>query len=170
MSKSEPPPEASESSEQFVRQVFTDLHRAIIEQEPGVINGDIEAVHAMRVAIRRLRVALSNFAVFLPRQDRRRLRDRLENLAEVLGGVRDLDVMIQALKLNRPTRPTGDRPAINSLIRRLQRHRRIKFQLLGKYLQGEEYIEFKHEFSSTEPESETQKNQSSDRMEHGQAA
>ena len=90
-------PRRQESVEQLATQVFTDLHQTIISHESGSLAGDVDSVHDMRVAVRRLRVALSNFAVCVPKEDRKRLRLKLENLAEALGGVRDMDVMIVAL-------------------------------------------------------------------------
>lgn len=164
MKISEAPPKATESIEQFARKVFTEIHQSIVVQEPAALNGDIEAIHDMRVAIRRLRVALSNFEVCLSRQDQRRLRAELENLAEALGKVRDLDVMITALEFKRSTYPAEDHKAINSFIERLQRLRRRQHRRLVNYLQSEHYANFKREFSSAG------QLHMSDQEEHGQAA
>ena len=56
---------------------------------------DPEGVHDMRVASRRLRSALSDFAPYL---DRRIRQKRLKAVAGALGAVRDEDVAIMALK------------------------------------------------------------------------
>jgi CHAD domain-containing protein len=95
-----------------------------------------------------LRVALSNFAVCAPKEDRKRLREQLENLAGALGGVRDLDVMIAALKSQLSNRSGEEKAAISALVRRLRARRRRQFRALVNYLRGEEYAGFKHEFSS----------------------
>ena len=59
--------------------------------------GDIEGVHDMRVATRRLRAVLEIFAVcFPPKKHRRALRD-VKRLADALGERRDPDVMIERL-------------------------------------------------------------------------
>src|SRR5262245_52298464 len=87
-----------ESIEKLAKRIFTDLHQTIILHESGSLDGDVESVHDMRVTVRRLRVALSNFAVCVSKEGRDRLKSRLENLAVALGGVRDLDVMIAAMK------------------------------------------------------------------------
>src|SRR5262245_48082602 len=92
------------SVEQLARQIFTDFHQTIIFHESGSLAGDVESVHDMRVAVRRLRVALSNFAVCAPKEVRKRLRSILENLADALGGVRDLDVMIATMKTSQTPR------------------------------------------------------------------
>ncbi len=153
---------AVDSVNQLAKTVFTDLHRTIVSHEAGADAGEVEAIHSMRVAIRRLRVALGNFAVCLPGEDRKRLRTRLENLANALGGVRDLDVMIAALESNLPIRFDEDRPAISAWMRRLKSRRRGRLRQLTEYLHGDEYAAFKREFST---EAQAQEKQS-----HGQAA
>jgi CHAD domain-containing protein len=141
-------PRRPESVEQLGRQVFTDLHQTIIYHESGSLAGDVESVHDMRVAVRRLRVALSNFAVCVPKEDRKRLRSKLENLADALGGVRDMDVMIVALKTSPTPRPDQEKYAVSALIGRLRARRRSRLRALMKYLGGEEYVGFKRESPS----------------------
>ena len=141
-------PRRSESVEQLARQVFTDLHQTIISHESGSLAGDVASVHDMRVAVRRLRVALSNFTVCVPKEERKRLRLRLEKLADALGGVRDMDVMIAALKTSPTPRPDQEKSAVSALIGRLRARRRSRLQALMKYLGGEEYVGFKRESPS----------------------
>lgn len=140
--------QSSESVEQLARQVFTDLHQTIISHESGSLAGDVNSVHDMRVAVRRLRVALSNFTVCIHKEDRKRLRSRLENLAEALGVVRDMDVMIASLKALPRTRFDQEKSAVSGLISRLRARRRLRLRALMKYLTGEEYAGFKHESTS----------------------
>src|SRR5215468_3962548 len=139
---------SQESVEQLAIRVFTDLHQTITSHESGSLDGDVEAIHDMRVAVRRLRVALSNFAVCVPKEDRKRLRLRSENLALALGNVRDLDVMIAVMKASLPTRSEEEKVAISALIRRLRARRRFRLRALKNYLRGEQYAAFKHKFLS----------------------
>jgi CHAD domain-containing protein len=141
-------PRRPESVEQLARQVFTDLHQTIISHQSGSLAGDVDSVHDMRVAVRRLRVALNNFAVCVPKEDRKRLQLRLENLADALGGVRDMDVMIAALKTSPTPRPDQEKSAVSALIGRLRARRRSRLRALMKYLGGEEYAGFKRESPS----------------------
>jgi len=171
-----------ESVEQLARQVFTDLHQTIIFHESGSLAGNVESVHDMRVAVRRLRVALSNFAVCMSKEDRKRLRSRLENLADALGGVRDMDVMIAALKAPSPTRSDQEKSATSALIGRLRARRRSRLRTLMNYLGGEEYAGFKRESpsdwikmngaygSSESYESHSESPHAFPEEEHGQAA
>jgi CHAD domain-containing protein len=169
---------APESAELFSKRIFIELHQLIISHEAGSLNGDVEAIHDMRVAIRRLRVALNNFAVCLPKEDRKRVRARLEHLADSLGGVRDLDVMIEALKATLQNRSDHEKPAISAMIRRLKNRRRTRLRALVNYLRDEEYANLKREFLSGQDSAETAQ-QSQETLEiqrrmmgkgHGQAA
>ena len=67
------------------------------DKEPGTRLGeDIEELHDMRVATRRLRAALALFSNVLPVRAQT-FREELGWLAAVLGAVRDLDVQIEGL-------------------------------------------------------------------------
>jgi CHAD domain-containing protein len=66
---------------------------AIGANEPGVRRGDPAAVHDMRVATRRLRSTLRTFRPLLDRARTEPLRAELRWLTQLLGDVRDGDVM-----------------------------------------------------------------------------
>ena len=69
-----------------------------LANEPGTrLGDDIEALHDMRVASRRLRTAMAVFGDVLPR-DLLALDDELGWVADALGEVRDLDVLLQWLR------------------------------------------------------------------------
>ena len=59
---------------------------------------DIKGVHAMRVASRRLRSASRDFAPYLRKNRLDGAVEELRELADLLGGVRDLDVEVNALE------------------------------------------------------------------------
>lgn len=59
---------------------------------------DIEGVHAMRVATRRLRSALRDFLPLLKKRPLKKVRKNLKEIADALGAVRDQDVAILALE------------------------------------------------------------------------
>lgn len=59
---------------------------------------DIEGVHGMRVATRRLRSALHDFAPLMKKRLPKSLRKDLKQIADALGAVRDQDVAIVALE------------------------------------------------------------------------
>jgi CHAD domain-containing protein len=83
--------------------------------------GDIERVHDMRVATRRLRAALEVFEVCFPKDDwKRALRD-VKRLADALGERRDPDVALVAVERVAVGLAAADRPGIDSFEDELRR-------------------------------------------------
>ena len=71
----------------------------VFEHSAGVLDlEDVEPVHDMRVATRRLRAALEVFEPCFPRKRHRKTLLRVKALADALGGRRDLDVEIELLE------------------------------------------------------------------------
>jgi CHAD domain-containing protein len=70
----------------------------VFEHSAGVLNlDDVDPVHDMRVATRRLRAALEVFEPCFPRKRHRKALKRVKALADALGVRRDLDVEIGLL-------------------------------------------------------------------------
>jgi len=70
----------------------------------GTMKGeDIEALHDMRVAARRLRAILRIFASCFPRKKFKRQDEKLKSLIRSLGAVRESDVFIDLLGNKRKT-------------------------------------------------------------------
>lgn len=83
----------------------------------GVLDvAELERVHDMRVATRRLRAALELFAACFPRKPHRRLLKEVKAVADALGERRDRDVAIATLSGFAASLPRPDRPGIDSLI------------------------------------------------------
>lgn len=85
---------------------------------------EIERVHDMRVATRRLRAALEVFAPCFPRKRHRRALKRVKALADALGERRDRDVAIESLAGFASEAPAGDRAGVVALIERLREEQR----------------------------------------------
>jgi CHAD domain-containing protein len=70
----------------------------VFEHAAGVLDtGDIERVHAMRVATRRLRAVMEIFATAFPKKQHRAALKEVKALADALGERRDRDVAIEAM-------------------------------------------------------------------------
>jgi triphosphatase len=88
---------------------------ALVAKEAGTrLGDDIEELHDMRVASRRLRAALALFADMLP-PSVGPLREELGWVGQTLGAVRDLDVQLEQLDEWREAIPEADRDALGSL-------------------------------------------------------
>jgi CHAD domain-containing protein len=110
-----------------------------LEHEPGVrLGDDPEEVHDMRVAIRRMRAAMSVFREALPVRTQR-LRDELKWVAGVLGDVRDLDVQLDQLREWERDMPAEDREALARLLARLDERRRDARARLLQQLDSRRY-------------------------------
>lgn len=89
----------------------------LAEQAQGVLDtGDIERVHDMRVATRRLRAALEIFEPCFPANSYAQALAEVKRLADALGERRDRDVAIAALHGFNDQVAAPDRRGVTSLI------------------------------------------------------
>jgi CHAD domain-containing protein len=94
----------------------------VFEHSMGVLDLDeVERVHDMRVATRRLRAALEVFEPCFPRKRRRKALRRVKALADALGVRRDLDVEIELLEGLAADVAAEDREALAALVEDLRR-------------------------------------------------
>ena len=161
---------STDTLEQLAKAVCAELGEGIFLHEEEVLARDVDAVHDMRVASRRLRVALSNFSVCFDSDRRRQMRARLGKLADALGGVRDLDVLIASLNQSKTSAAPDERKHIAALIRRLRARRLRRYRLLETFLRGEEYATLKDEFLSIMPPTHSPDPRSENQAGHGQSA
>jgi CHAD domain-containing protein len=93
----------------------------LTEHAQGVLDtGDIERVHDMRVATRRLRAALEIFEPCFPAVSYGETLDAVKRLADALGERRDRDVAIATLDAFNEQMPAPDSRGISSLIGQLR--------------------------------------------------
>jgi CHAD domain-containing protein len=87
----------------------------------GVLDtSDIERVHDMRVASRRLRAVLEIFEPCFPRADYKTVLRDVKALADALGERRDPDVHIDAMESFAAAVPAPSRLGVEALVRRLR--------------------------------------------------
>jgi CHAD domain-containing protein len=84
---------------------------------------DIEGVHDVRVASRRLRAAMDVAAPAFPPSWYKPLHKVAKEITSELGEVRDRDVMIEYLVAARDAAPPNEQPGITRLIDRIERER-----------------------------------------------
>src|SRR3712207_3814458 len=91
--------DCSASVTDWTREVLRVRFEEIVEKRQAALDfSDIEGVHDMRVATRRLRSALKDFLPFLHKRSLKRVRRDLKTVADALGAVRDDDVAMAALE------------------------------------------------------------------------
>ena len=82
--------------------------------------GDIEPLHDMRVATRRLRAAMELFEPCFPRKRFRKARKEVKALADALGERRDRDVKIEFLESFLEKAEPADASQVAALVVRLR--------------------------------------------------
>ncbi len=126
------PPEAAPGSlppEPTAGEVVTSALRLgvtrIIENHPAAVTGvDPEGVHQMRVGARRLRSDLRTFRPLLDREVTDPVRGELRWLGEVLGAVRDPDVLGEQLRsVAGDVLGADDEPGLDAIVGRLSSSR-----------------------------------------------
>lgn len=100
-----PPLRGSMSCELAFRTAATHYLHQLMAQQPGTAAGEANALHAMRVALTRLRATIALFLPMVTADEHERLAVELKWLNAHLGIVRDLDVALERLAKIRP--PTG---------------------------------------------------------------
>ena len=119
MAKAKPIPELSADAPytEAAAKVISVRGAELAEQAQGVLDtGDIERVHDMRVATRRLRAALEIFEPCFPAKSYAQALAEVKRLADALGERRDRDVAIVALHGFNDQIAAPDRRGVTSLI------------------------------------------------------
>jgi len=110
----------------------------LFDHSTGVLDvEEIERVHAMRVASRRLRAAMEIFAPCFPRKPHRRALKRVKELADVLGERRDPDVAIEFLDDFSQHVTAPDRRGLASLTGVLRAEQDAANDALASYVNAE---------------------------------
>jgi CHAD domain-containing protein len=126
--------------ELVVRRAIATSVARLVAHDPGVrIGDDPEAVHQARVATRRLRSDLRTFRTLVDERWSDALRDELRWLGDVLGGVRDADVMLGRLSTRAEELEPIDRSAADRLLDDLREQRERAVQQLLEALRSERY-------------------------------
>lgn len=93
----------------------------VFEHAAGVLDTeDIERVHDMRVATRRLRAVLEVFAPAFDKREHKAVLKDVKALADALGARRDPDVQLAALKQLEDALPDADRAGIEAFAGRIR--------------------------------------------------
>jgi CHAD domain-containing protein len=93
----------------------------VFEHSRGVLDtGEVDRVHDMRVATRRLRAAMEVFEPCFPRKRFRKALKEVKTLADALGERRDRDVEIEFLGRFAEQVDPADRASVDEAVGRLR--------------------------------------------------
>jgi len=111
----------SEPYRQAAARIVRVRARELFESADGVLDtSDIERVHDMRVASRRLRAVLEIFAPCFPQSEFKGVLRDVKQLADALGERRDPDVHIDALRSFSKTLLAANKPGVARLVEDLR--------------------------------------------------
>jgi hypothetical protein len=110
--------------QETMKALIAERWNAVWRAIPVALEGtDIEGVHDVRVASRRLRAAMDIAAPVFPRGWYRSLHRAAKEITGALGEVRDRDVLLESLLAERESAPLAEHPGIDRLIARVERER-----------------------------------------------
>lgn len=139
----------------YAHQAVQKHFKKSVKHEKAVLaDTDPEALHQMRVGMRRLRTALQVFmpALVLPPAANDR---QIKKIAQRLGSVRDLDVLKAKLQDRyRPDLEGKERKQLDKVLNGLEQQRQQRFANVQQLLKGDRYRQFKQSFQTwlAEPE------------------
>lgn len=116
---------SSDCTSAFLATTLRKRLKAVLRPIPGIRNGrDIECIHDLRVASRRLFCTLKVLADFFPKHFFKRWRKPLRRLTRTMGAARDADVQIEFLKNSlKDVNDRHCRPGVRRLLLRLTQQR-----------------------------------------------
>lgn len=118
------------------------FHKSIKHEVDVIEDKDPEALHQMRVGMRRLRTAVTGFApaLDLPKEAQEK---QIGKIARILGELRDLDVLQETLKNYQPALPKSEQEVIEKALDYLEKQRQKTFKKVKSTLQTSSYQDFK---------------------------
>ncbi len=133
----------AEAARTSLRQQLQEL----LHNLPGTRAGDnVEALHDMRVASRRLRSALSVFAASYPARQFAPLEKQVARITDALGAVRDADVQIEFIQTQRQSAPQSARVGLDAFLGHLHKGRDAERVHLVRALDTLEKSRFRKDF------------------------
>lgn len=133
----EPALDPAQPYREAMRELIGRRWGAVWKAAPVALAGeDIEGVHDVRVASRRLRAAMDVATECFPPRWYKPLHGTAKEITGALGEVRDRDVMIDYLTKDRDAAPEAQRPGIDRLIARIEQERVVARAQMENYLRG----------------------------------
>lgn len=138
-----------DSMAKVARRIFSYQLGKMLAHEKGSRKGDdIEELHDMRVAIRRMWAASEIFEDYLDPEELKPHLKGLRTTLRALGGVRDQDVFLEKAKHYLENLPAGQEQALDPLFEALEKEREKARKTMLTYLDSEKYARFKKDFAA----------------------
>ncbi len=135
-------------SEAGRKTMYTHFLRMLANEAGTRLGEDIEALHDMRVATRRMRAAYRVFAPYFDPKTIKPFNKSLRRTGQTLGAVRDLDVLLEKAEAYRATLPPEQAEALAPLLDDWRAQREVARRTMLEYLDGPAYRRFVAEFQA----------------------
>jgi CHAD domain-containing protein len=144
--KSYPPIEPADNIAAASRKMLSRYADSMLANEEGTIEGkDPEALHDMRVATRRIRAALRLLGPYISSGRTEKLSRGVRAVTRALGGVRDLDVLLEDARRFQGTLPEEQRTDLDGLVAGWEKARKGLRKRLVRALKSSDYRRFKRQ-------------------------
>ena len=145
------PPEVAESHPQkWLAEVLRVRFEEVLQFLDAALDpSGVDAVHDIRVAIRRLRSVLRDFASVVDKRPLAELTKALKKLGGELGRVRDIDVLIEELEDLEKDGDGKNSEGIRLIIDDLRKRRTGESKALEKSITGEFVLELRTRFTAS---------------------
>jgi CHAD domain-containing protein len=129
--------------------VWSYFFAEMLRHEAGTIDGeDIEELHEMRVATRRLRAGWELFGPYFKPAVARKYKKGLQRIGRALGKVRDWDVFIDKAQHDITGLSESDQQDLQSVMARWSQERQLARQEMVEILTGDAYRQFNEKFAN----------------------
>jgi CHAD domain-containing protein len=123
---------------QAFRAIARNCLKQLVANEPPMVAGDGEALHQMRIGLRRLRAAISTFSSVVADSDCERIKSELRWISRKLSPARDLDILVAEVLA--PLRQEhGDDAGVAGLCRDFRRRRARAYQRAAAAVQSQRF-------------------------------
>ena len=136
------------SMAEAVRTILRNQLNRMVAHERGARDGrDIEELHDMRVAVRRMRAALRVFSPYLDKRAYKPFRRALRRTGRILGTVRDLDVFREKAQQYLDALPDERRSELDPLLAAWQTAHEAAREGMLALLDSKAHVQFRKEFA-----------------------
>ncbi len=129
-------------------------HKMLEWREEVLKHEDVEAVHKMRVASRRLRAVLDAYESACSPKQFKKVYRHIREMADILGLARDTDVMLENLRGRLAQIPREEQAGVEWLLERLATYRQEHQKRLEAFLQDFDDAAFLEQIAACLPEEE----------------
>jgi inorganic triphosphatase YgiF len=120
------------------RSIARSCLRQLVANQPAMLRADVEGLHQMRVALRRLRAAISLFSDMLVDRQTQQMKSRFQWIGGELGPAREFDVFIRRVLMPvAQHNPNG--PGVAVLTEDLEAQRKEAFERACAAVQSERF-------------------------------